>query len=521
VRYAILSDIHGNLEALRAVLADGPAAAAPVAVASGAALALAFPGADWHGAAWVALAPVLALALLSPPRAALGWGWLAGTVFFLALLRWLDWTFRVYSAIPPPLTWLPIALLAAYCGLYVGLVAGAVSWIGRRSGRGRALLAAPFLWVAGEWVRGHLLGGFPWGSLGYSQYRVLAVIQVAELSSVSAVSFVVLAANAGLAGLVTLPRRRALAGAALAAGLAAAAVGFGSWRLSARQPVAEATVAVMQPSIEQPLKFDPDHVDSTLRIYGELTRRAADGHPDLIVWPETAAPTLLRRDPALLAALRQVAGRWRVPLLVGSMDASDPPGRELHNTAFLLTEEGIVARYDKMHLVPFGEYVPLPEVIGFVRGWAEFISELTPGSRTVVFPGPPAPFGVVICYEGIFPDLVRRFVTGGARLVVNMTNDAWFGRTSGPLQHLAMYPFRAVEHRTAVVRAANTGVSALVAPSGRLVASLGLFERGILAGRVPLRAGETLYTRLGDWLAWVALGASGAALGLAAIGGGR
>src|SRR5581483_8517920 len=222
---------------------------------------------------------------------------------------------------------------------------------------------------------------------------------------------------------------------------------------------------------------------------------------------ETASQTLLRQDPVLLQALRDVAGRWEVPLLVGSMDAADPPGRELRNTAFLVTAQGIVNRYDKMHLVPFGEYVPLPSVIGFVRGWAEFISELTPGSRAVVFSGPPAPFGVVICYEGIFPDLVRRFVRGGARLIVNMTNDAWFGRTSGPLQHLAMYPFRAVEHRVAVVRAANTGVSAFILPTGEIAEPLGLFQRGDLFRRLPLRTLDTLYLRFGDWLAYLALAA--------------
>ena len=131
-----------------------------------------------------------------------------------------------------------------------------------------------------------------------------------------------------------------------------------------------------------------------------------------------------------------------------------------------------MGRYDKIHLVPFGEYVPLSGVIGFVRGWAEFIADLEPGSRAVVFPGPPAPFGVVICYEGIFPELFREFVDGGARVMVNMTNDAWFGRTSGPGQHLAMYPLRAVEHRVAIVRAANTGVSAFVEPTGRIVRHL-------------------------------------------------
>jgi apolipoprotein N-acyltransferase len=315
-----------------------------------------------------------------------------------------------------------------------------------------------------------------------------------------------------------LPWRRAGAGLGLAALLVAGTLTFGAWRLGEGDPPGEITVAMMQPAIEQPLKWNPEHTVATLGIYGNLTRAAAHEHPALIVWPETASPTVLRRDPGLLQALTELSTTSGVPLLVGTVDADGAGGKELRNTAFLVTERGIVERYDKIHLVPFGEYVPLSGVIGFVRDWAEFISELTPGSRAVVFPGPPAPFGVVICYEGIFPALVRRFVQNGARLLVNMTNDGWFGATSGPFQHLAMYPLRAVEHRTAVVRAANTGISAYIAPSGRIVRTMGLFARGNLIASVPLRTRQTLYTRFGDWLAWLAVGVSGMSLAVAGLG---
>lgn len=495
--------------------AFGPAL---LVILAGTALASSFPRTDWAGAAWVAVAPVLFLALTRRPRAALGWGWLAGIVYFLTLLRWLDFTFRVYSSIPWPLTWLPTLLLASYCGLYVGLFAGGISWTASRRGPGCALLAAPFLWIALEWLRGHLMGGFPWGMLGYSQYRQLAVIQIAELGGVYAVSFVVLAVNAALGGAVILPWRQALGGGVLATGLVGGALVFGHARLAEAPGPGDVKIALMQPSIEQPLKWDPNHAAETLDIYVDLTRRAARERPGLIVWPETATPTLLRRDPVLLHVLRELSAASGVPLLVGSVDveAARPP--EIRNTAFLVTERGIVSRYDKIHLVPFGEYVPLSRVIGFVRGWAEFISELTPGTRAVVFAGPPAPFGVVICYEGIFPALFRRFVQGGARFMVNMTNDAWFGRTSGPLQHLAMYPLRAVEHRTAVVRAANTGVSAFIAPTGEIVRSTELFGRGTLTQMVPLRAGQTFYTRFGDWLPYLALAVSAATLVATALG---
>jgi apolipoprotein N-acyltransferase len=235
--------------------------------------------------------------------------------------------------------------------------------------------------------------------------------------------------------------------------------------------------------------------------------------PQLIVWPETSAPTVLRRDAGLLAELTGLSAAHGVPLLVGSIDADNTTPPRFWNTAFLLTARGIEGRYDKIHLVPFGEYVPLSGLIGFVRGWAEFIADLESGSRPVVFPGPPAPFGVVICYEGIFPDLVRSFVKGGARLMVNMTNDGWFGRTSGPEQHLTMYPFRAVEHRISIVRAANTGISAFILPSGKIARRMRLFERGTMTERVPLRVGQTLFTRLGDWVGLLSLAVTAGAMG--------
>jgi apolipoprotein N-acyltransferase len=476
-------------------------------------LALAFPRTDWALTPWLMVAPLLVVAVMTPPRAAFWWGLLYGGVFFLVLLRWLNFTFRIYSTIPGPLVFLPTVLLAGYCAFWLGGVAWAVSRLARRHSIGWALLAAPFFWVAGEWLRGHLFGGFPWGTLAYSQYLHLRVIQVAELTGVHGVSFLIVAVNAAVAGCLVLTWRRAVAGAALAGVLLAAALVFGSVRLS--QTVARPTgrVTVMQPSIEQPVKWEPRHTQETLAIYFALMRQAAAEKTQLLVWPETASPTVLRQDPQLVAALTRVSAELGIPLLVGSIDAAGDPPR-FRNTAFLLTDQGLVGRYDKIHLVPFGEFVPLSGVIGFVRGWAEFISELEPGTRTVVFQGPPAPYGVVICYEGIFPDLVRNFVRDGARLMVNMTNDAWFGRTSGPEQHLTMYPFRAIEHRVSVVRAANTGVSAFIAPSGQIVRRLGLFQRGLLTETVPLRVGTTLYTRLGDWPGLLSLAIATMALAL-------
>jgi apolipoprotein N-acyltransferase len=488
---------------------------AAAVVAGGLALAQAYPPLDWAWLAWLALVPVLLVALAASPLAAFGWGWLGGFAFFMTLLRWLNFTFSTYSAIPWPLTIGPTALLAGYCALWVGVASAGVSFVTRRRGAVVALIAAPFFWVGTEWVRGVLMSGFPWGLLGYSQYTALPVIQVAELGGVWAVSFVVLAVNAAIAGLVALPRARGVSGVIAATVLLGATIAFGYARLAEPDPDETITVAIMQPAIAQPLKWDERHIETTLRTYFGLSRRLRPGEAQLLVWPETASPMVLRQSPILAANLVGLARELRTRILVGSVDVGDGNPPVLRNSAFLLDERGVHERYDKMHLVPFGEYVPLSWIIGFVRSWAEFISEMEAGTEAVVFRGPPAPFGVVICYEGIFPGLVREFVRSGARLMINMTNDAWFGMTSGPQQHLAMYPFRAVEHRTALARSANTGVSAFILPTGRIVKSLPLFRVDMITERLPLRVRTTLYTRLGDWLAFLSLAVSATVLGVA------
>jgi len=492
------------------------AARALVLVAAGVLGALAFPRTGWSALAWIWLVPALVSGAMRPRRAAVLDGWLAGTVFYVVLLRWLDHTFLHYSAIPWPLTWLPIVALAAYCGLYLGAVAGAVAWLRGRLGAGPALALAPALWIVGEWLRGWLMGGFPWGLLGYSQAAQLPVIQVAELGGVYAVSFLLVAVNAALAGILALGPRRAWPGAALAMVLLVGTLAFGLHALgrASGSGAGSVEVAVIQPSIEQTIKWDPARHAQILDIYEGLTREAARTRPSVVLWPETATTIFLRGDPVLLERLRRLSEEVGTPILVGSIDRRDRPREQFLNSAFLLTGQGITAKYDKIHLVPFGEYVPLASLLGFVKGWAEFISEFGTGDTETVFPLPGAPFGTVICYEVIFPELFRGFMVGGAAFMANITNDAWFGETSGPWQHLGMLPLRAVEHRVAIARAANTGVSAFVEPTGRIGPTLPLLERGVLHRRIPLRDRTTLYTRFGDWLVYTCagLGAAGAAL---------
>jgi apolipoprotein N-acyltransferase len=468
-----------------------------VAAAAGFTLHLAYPRPGWDLLGWVSLAPVLALAVTATgPRRAFVEGWTAGLAFFVPLLRWLIHTMTTFSTLSLPLAGLVLLALAGYLALYVGAVAAAVAWLRDRLGPA-ALWLAPAFWVTGELARTYLLSGFPWGLLGYIPHRRLAVIQIAAWTGVYGVSCLLVLVNTAIAwGLVRRTPRAVAAGAVIAGLAVTAAMAVGA---TARAPSGTTLpVTIVQGNIDQSIKWDKAHQQATLRTYAELTRAGAD-RTRLVVWPEAAVPAYLLYEPWALAWLTELARDVERPLLVGAPDAvREGRATRFLNSAFLVAERGVTARYDKMHLVPFGEYVPLKRLLFFVEAIAADIGDFTAGRERVIFPLEGAPFGTVICYEVIFPDLFRRFVREGARFMVNITNDAWFGDSGGPLQHLAVVPLRAVENGVAVARAANTGVSALVSPSGRIGPELGLFHRGFLQVAVPLRARETFYTRFGD-----------------------
>jgi apolipoprotein N-acyltransferase len=489
-----------------------------VALLAGFALHLAYPAPGWDLLGWVALSPVLGLAVTAPsPARAFVEAWVAGLAFFVPLLRWLTHTMTTFATLSWPLAVLVLVALAAYLALYWGAVGALVAWLQRPLGH-VALWLAPAFWVAAELARTHALSGFPWGLLGYVPYRRFEVIQLAAWTGVYGVSALLVAANAAV---VACGMRRHPGDLALAAALGVLAVGTTAG-LSARAAQDAATesvqVGLVQGNIDQAIKWDPAFQRETLRIYAQLTREAAAGSR-LVVWPEAAVPAYVRYEPWVLGWLTELAREVGRPLLVGAPDA-EREGRATRflNSAFLVGERGLESRYDKMHLVPFGEYVPLKRLLFFVDAIAAEIGDFTPGRARVIFPLEGAPFGTVICYEVIFPDLFRRFVAGGARFMVNITNDAWFGESGGPLQHLATVPLRAVENGVAVVRAANTGVTALVLPDGRIGPRLGLFQRGALRVDVPLATAQTFYTRYGDLFAYAASAVTAAALlaGLAA-----
>jgi apolipoprotein N-acyltransferase len=263
-------------------------------------------------------------------------------------------------------------------------------------------------------------------------------------------------------------------------------------------------IALVQGNIDQRVKWDPAWQERTLAIYQDLTAAAAHERPQLIVWPEAAVPFFFRAD-SRRAAVEGMARAADAYLLVGAPDwqAGQP-----RNTAFLIGPDGqMVGRYDKRHLVPFGEYVPLRQLLSFVNPLAGgAIGEFASGHEATVFATPNGRFSVVICYEAIFPDEVRDFFRGGADFLINITNDAWFGRSAAPAQHLAMAAFRAVENRAYLIRAANTGISAIVTPDGHIVQASGLFTRVVLSGAINPHTSGSFYTWHGDLFAWGTVG---------------
>ena len=293
----------------------------------------------------------------------------------------------------------------------------------------------------------------------------------------------------------------------------------GGWRaarLARRPPAGHLRVAIAQGNIEQDHKWDPAYQGETMARYSDLTAAAAAAHPELVVWPETATPFFFAEPGALRDEVLELASSQRVYLLFGSPAARQTRDGVLEelNRAYLVSSDGReLATYDKIQLVPFGEYVPFQRVLFFVEQIVEAVGRIAPGLVPTVFRLPGGRFGVLICYEGVFPALTRRFVAGGADFLVNITNDAWYGRTSAPYQHLAQVTLRAVENRVPLVRSANPGISAVIDPDGRIRWQGPLYEPAWHVDEIAWPGVRTFYTRFGDVFAWGCVLASLAALG--------
>ena len=480
-----------------------PIGAAAAAIASGALLAAAFPDVSWHACAWFALVPLLrAIDGGRVPRA-FALGWLCGTTFFLLVMDWIPATITRTGESGPLVALLALLALAAVLGTYFGLFAAGLRFWSLRTGS-EGLVMATVLWVALEWCRSTLL---------------LRLVQIADLTGIYGVGALVVAVNHVLhqASL----RRVSLAAMTLVVALWLVAFLYGDRRLAElneRQPERVLRVALVQPAIDPNEKWDPALREAAIAVQEELSRQAVADGAELVVWPEASAPYVFAADDfyerysqafdadralhdRMLAFVRDL----EVPLLFGSAAlVSRPVGRgeawSSLNRSLLLTPDGRTrAQYDKMILVPFGETVPLPRLLFFVHKLVPGIGNFLAGTEPTLFPAGDARFAVLICYEATFPDFVRQVVDRGADFLVNQTNDAWFGASRAPYQHLAMAAVRAIENRLPLVRVANTGISAVVGPDGRFQSTIPLGERAVKVADVGLaRRPPSFYTRHGD-----------------------
>jgi apolipoprotein N-acyltransferase len=505
-------------------------AAGLLCLLTGLLLMLIFPWYDVEWLAWVAFVPLLTATRGVRLRTALVWGWISGCVGYLGILRWIPHTMINYGGVPTPVSYAILLLLVAYVGLYVGLFTAGWTWSLRRWPQG-TMLMVPALWVTLEWIRAQALSGFPWASLGYSQYLNRPLIQVAELASVYGVSFALVLGNVVIARLLDGAVQRRWKGVGLPCALATLCLamiwGYGGWRLQQTSKAVAAAgadlgVALLQGNIEQDLKWDQAAREAIFAIYRRLTlEAAADSKVDLIVWPEAATPFFFANDRAFQARQLLLAQEASRPLLFGSPTYAREGDQDvMYNSAFLVGPDATVGgRYDKHHLVPFGEYIPLRRLLFFLGKLVEGIGDFRSGEAYTVMAIPQGRLAVLICFEVIFPDLVRHFVRHGAQFLVNITNDAWFGYSPASYQHLSMVVFRAVENRLPIVRAANTGISAVIDPTGRLSQQTDLFVRTWIKARIaPAEGATTFYTRWGDLFAYGCVLLTAVSLGWGMVG---
>jgi len=477
---------------------------------SGILLILSFPLFDLEFLAWFALVPLFYSIEGKGLYHRFILGFLTGLVAFLGILYWIIVAVHTYGNVPLILSGPILLLLVAYLSLFVGAFTMLTRFIQVRSGL-RTILFTPALWVALEYLRSFLLTGFPSASLGYSQYLNLPLIQIADTTGVYGPSSVLLLVNVAFFWIVRSWEKRTfpLIEAVLTVGVLLVVFIYGYLKMGAvdremaRHPSLK--VGLVQGNIDQSIKWDESFQKETLRIYEKLSYKVAQEKPDLIVWPETATPFFFQEAKEYQPLILGIPKKTNTFLLFGAPSYKIQKGKVSHyNSAYLVTPSGeVVGRYDKIHLVPFGEYVPLQDLLFFIGSLGEGIGDFKSGEEVFNFSLPQGRFGVLICFEIIFPDLCRKFVKKGANFLVTITNDAWFGKTSAPYQHFSIVAFRAVENRVFVARAANTGITGFIDPTGKIQKKGGIFAEEAMNGTIRLSSRKTFYTLYGDIFAWI------------------
>jgi apolipoprotein N-acyltransferase len=474
-------------------------------------LILSFPKINQAYFTWIALVPILyALEGKSAYQSFIA-GLLCGYIFYTGLIYWIVVVTTTYGGLNYPVGIFVMLLLVTYLSLYCGLAFSLARFIEEKTSCALPTIL-PFIWVALEYLRSFLFTGFPWESLGYAHYQSRLVIQCADITGVYGISFLIVYVNASvyllLRGIAVkkIPWKESV----LATLMLIVALSYGTWRLAT---IKKATAAagkiqcgLIQGNIDQGIKWNRTYRNQVIARHQQLSREALYPNTRLLIWPESSTPFYFQSEIDYQQAIFDIISDKDVFLLLGSPSMEERNGK-LHNfnSAFLLSpSQKIAGKYDKKHLVPYGEYIPLKRFFPFINKMVAGIGDFSSGSTITLLHLPEASFGVLICYEIIFPDLTRRFVKKGAQFLVNITNDAWFGKTSAPYQHLSMAVVRAIENRRWIARAANTGISAFIDATGAIKSATPLFTESFLTGTIGIVDVQTFYTTYGDIFALLA-----------------
>ncbi len=463
-------------------------------------LIVSYPQIEWAPLSFVALVPLLFAIDGQRPWVAFRRAFCCGALFFAGTLGWF-----VYVTYPGA------AMLIAYLALYIALFGLAVVYF-----KYLPLLPRLFIvsaaWVMLEFIRAHFLSGFGWVSLGHSQYQNLLLIQVADITGIYGVSFIVVLVNMLVFESIKVAlghNPKALIGRAqvIVSVILLAVLAYGFIVLTRPLAYPSVKVGVIQPNVPLSISWEPSLQPDIVKKNIRLTRSLKKENPEIIIWPETSVPGVADEVPQLIGQVHQAANALQIPILYGVMVQERG---NYYNSAVLASADGRGSqRYDKMHLVPFGEYLPLRPLLGWISRFVP-LEDFSAGRRYTIFNAgcPQKAFGVLICFEDTVSEVRRGFALQGARFLVNMTNDAWFEDTKAPFLHLQASVIGAVENKRSLVRAANTGVSAFIDPFGRLVKVAAnddgkkSFVTATAVASVPLLTQLTFYTKYGDVFAF-------------------
>ncbi|MGA9508160.1 MAG: apolipoprotein N-acyltransferase [Candidatus Sulfotelmatobacter sp.] len=506
---------------------------------------LIFPLPGLYVLSWVAFAPLIVALLRARPAGALeidgsvhlqaaspGQAFLlaytSGILWYAGTCYWIYDTMHEHGGLTAPAAALALFLFCLYLGLYHGLFGLLLGFAaGPRRDNRLALVSVPFLWVATELARTRITG-FPWDLLGTSQVDNISLSRISTWTGVYGISFEIMLVNVAVAAAFLVPRKKRVT--LLAAALAAAAVLQAGRLVDAPAIRADRAALLVQENIPVDENWTRDTFERTLRELTDLSVKAeassssssraiesAHGKADLIVWPESPAP-FFANDPLFREPVSEMAREthsWIVTGAIGSTPTkqSGIPASEVFNSAALVSPTGDwTARYDKVHLVPFGEYLPFPKLFAFAGGLTKEVGEFKAGESRAPLEAGSERLGIFICYESVFPDEVRQFAENGAQVFVNISNDGWYGDSGAYAQHLNQTRMRAIENDRWILSATDTGVTASIDPYGRTVARLPRKERGALVAPYALTSVTTFYTRHGDWFAYLCAIISAAAL---------